>query len=128
MPHANLASPGALDAVFSARSFRGEIIVSCFKDDPFSLRWMLHYARMAQSKGFDHFVPIGWRGSCCDAFRREWCASFGCGGGSEALYPGCAYLDADAVDGGHPRWRDAMRVDAIVYMWMARRATPSYDT
>lgn len=141
VPHVNLAVPGALDAVFSARAFKGEIIISCFKEDPFSLRWQHHYVRMLQAKGFDHVVPIGWSEASCAAFRDSWCAGAACNATSAAgaaadaaagaggddddgpqyhLYPGCAYLDAEAFPGADDRWRDARRVDAIVYLWMVR--------
>lgn len=121
MPHVNLASPGALDAVFQARAHKGEVIVSCFKEDEYSLRWMHHFALMAQAVGYDHFVPIGWDAASCEAFRRSWCGGVGCTDPG-AHYPGCAFLDSSAVDGGggHPRWVDAKKADKIVYLWMVR--------
>lgn len=120
VPHVNLLSPGALDEVFRTRSFKGEIIVSCFRNDDFSLRWMHHFARMAQSLGFDHVVPIGYDGATCEAFRRSWCGGVGCNDIEGAGYPGCAFLDPGAVEGADPRWQDAKRVDGIVYLWMVR--------
>lgn len=75
---------------------------------------MIHYAKMAQALGFDHFLVVGDSSESCTAFRERWCAGAansgsataaeaksaappgGAAGGDPlagcmASYPGCGY-------------------------------------
>lgn len=128
LPHINLGLSETVSTVIDTRAFNGEIIVTVFTRN--ALRWMLHYARMAQSLGFDHFVAIGDSEEACTAFRAAWCT-----GGAEqqqqqtgaipppegllpdhcmASYPGCGWAGAG--------WGDEVRSGEkkVEWLWLFR--------
>lgn len=87
----------------------------------------VHYGRMAQALGFDHFIVLTNDPPACDKFREAWCsdaetAAAGGGGNSSAscatTYPGCAwYTPAELEDA--EGWK-AARIMAVEALWLWR--------
>lgn len=112
LPHMNLAPAEAVDTIIATRSFKNEIIVTCF--DARAIRWLLHYARMAQSLGFDHFLVIGDSSATCDLFKASWCLNPS-DDGCMTTYPGCGWVG----EGLGSIWEFA-KEKGVERLWMFR--------
>lgn len=57
MPTVDFDEQSAYDSIIETRVYNNEAIIVCFTASV--VRWLIHYARMAQALGFDHFVVVG---------------------------------------------------------------------
>lgn len=163
MPMTNLAEPGNIDAAFDARVYKNETILACFMGDPCalhvspsarrfapqlaspqpqqisvyvsagSIRWMVHFSRMLQALGFDHFMALAHDENACTKFRRAWCTGDFASEDPDAckgkdlgalLFPGCAWLDPRApraqMGRDHAVWNETQRMDEVMRLWLLR--------
>lgn len=117
----DIGQKGGIDEAIRHRAFDNEIIVTCFTDS--AVRWMVHYGRMVQALGFDHFVVLTNDPPACDAFRKAWCSGDADGvqdGNStcESTYPGCAWYTPAELDDAEG-WT-AARIMNVEALWLWR--------
>lgn len=115
MPTVDFDDQSAYDSIIETRVYKDEAIIVCFTASV--VRWLIHYARMAQALGFDHFVVVGESRSPCFLPPRRLTAHAGCRYPPPGISSGAAFRSA-ARRPGQPGVR---RLQAAVVRRRRRR-------